>query len=82
METEATYNGLTYDQAANRHADLDDAREYLTKAANALADADFDTEALMDILSDVTTERTNMAFVMAACKQIEEKAAFRLGGDL
>ena len=82
MTTEANYMGWTYDEAANRHADLDDAKEQLTKAIESLKEAQFPYNALNEIVGEIKTEMTNMSFVMAACKQIEEKAAVRLGGEL
>ena len=82
MTTEANYMGWTYDEAANRHADLDDAKEQLTKAIESLKEAKFPHNTLNEIINDIKKEITNMSFVMARCKQIEEKAAVRLGGEL
>ncbi len=82
MTTEANYMGWTYDEAADRKADLDDAKEQLTKAIESLKEAQFPYNALNEIVGEIKTEMTNMSFVMARCKQIEEKAAVRLGGEL
>ncbi len=82
MTTEANYMGWTYDEAADRKADLDDAKEQLTKAIESLKEARFPYNTLNEIVGEIKTEMTNMAFVMARCKQIEEKAAVRLGGEL
>ena len=82
MTTEANYMGWTYDEAANRHADLDDARDCLEKTIEALKAAVFPYAYMQDRLEGIKTEMTNMSFVMARCKQIEEKAAVRLGGEL
>ena len=82
MTTEANYMGWTYDEAADRKADLDDAKEQLTKAIESLKEAQFPYNALNEIVGEIKTEMTNMSFVMARCKQIEEKATVRLGGEL
>ncbi len=81
-ETDPNYMGWTYDEAANRHADLDDAKEQLTKAIESLKEAQFPYNTLNQIAEDVKKEMVSMAFIMAACKRIEEKAAVRLGGEL
>lgn len=65
METEATYNGLTYDQAADKKQ----------RAQMKISD-------LKEEIEELEEQIINMAFVMAKCKQIEEKADFRLGGEL
>ena len=82
MNTGATYRGWTYDSAADRKADLDDAKGYLEKAIQALSDADYPYDNLLDEIDYIRDEMTNMATIMADCKNKEEDANFRLGGDL
>lgn len=80
--TGATYNGMTYDDAANRQFDLDDGYEYLLKAIQALTDAGYDTEIFTDELDGIRDQILKMSFIMAKTKQLEDDAGFRLGGDL
>ncbi len=78
----ATYRGWTYDEAADRKEDLDDAKNYLEKAIQVLSDAGYPYDDLLDMIDDLRDEMTNMSFIMAVCKNKEEKADYRLGGDL
>lgn len=80
--TGATYQGWTYDMAADKKADLDDGYGYLRKAIEALGAADFDTSALQDEVDEVMEQKALMNFYMAKTKQLEDDAGFRLGGDL
>ena len=82
MNTGAMYMGWTYDSAADRKADLDDAKGYLEKAIQALSDVDYPYDDLLDTIDDLRDEMTSMSFIMAMCKNKEEKADYRLGGDL
>jgi hypothetical protein len=82
MTTEANYMGWTYDEAANRHDNLNDARDHLHKAIISMKDAKFPYSALCTYTELLSDELTSMSFVMARCKQIEEKATVRLGGEL
>ena len=77
-----TYRGWTYDEAAERKEDLDDAKTHLEKAIQALSDAVYPYDDLLDTIDDLRDEMTNMSFIMAVCKNKEEDANFRLGGDL
>ena len=77
-----TYRGWTYDEAAERKEDLDDAKTHLEKAIQALSDAVYPYDDLLDTIDDIRDEMTNMSFIMAVCKNKEEKADYRLGGDL
>ncbi len=82
MNTGATYRGWTYDEAISRQTDLFDARDYLRKAIDALEDAVFSYDAIEDILDDIRIEMDDMMVIMKECKDLEEKADYRLGGDL
>ena len=82
MNTGATYRGWTYDEAISRQTDLFDARDYLIIAIDALKDANFPWESLEDTLDDIRTEMDDMVVIMKECKDLEEKADYRLGGDL
>ena len=82
MNTGATYRGWTYDEAAERKEDLDDAKNYLEKAIQALSDAVYPYDDLLDTIDDIRDEMTNMSFIMAVCRKQEDDANYRLGGDL
>ena len=77
-----TYRGWTYDEAADRKEDLDDAKNYLEKAIQALSDAVYPYDDLLDTIDDIRDEMTNMSFIMAVCKKQEEDGNFRLSGDV
>ena len=77
-----TYRGWTYDEAISRQTDLFDARDYLRKAIDALEDAAFSYHAIEDILDDIRIEMDDMMVIMKECKDLEEKANFRLSGDV
>ena len=47
-----------------------------------MSDADYPYDDLLDTIDDIRDEMTNMSFIMAVCKNKEEKADYRLGGDL
>ena len=82
MNTGATYRGWTYDEAANRLDNLNDAMDHLHTAIISMKDAKFPYSALCTYTELLSDELISMSFVMARCKQIEEKADYRLGGDL
>lgn len=82
MNTGATYRGWTYDEAISRQTDLFDARDYLRKAIDALEDAVFSYDAIEDILDDIRIEMDDMMVIMKECKDLEEKANFRLSVDV
>ncbi len=82
MNTGATYRGWTYDEAISRQTDLFDARDYLRKSIDALKDAAFPYESLEDTLDDIRTEMDDMMVIMKECKQQEDKANYRLSGDV
>ena len=67
--------GWTYDEAANRHADLDDAKTRLEKTNSKPWEAAVPFPICLTCkMVKKEGQTTNMAFVMARCKQIEEKA--------
>ncbi|NLO86776.1 MAG: hypothetical protein GX096_15315 [Clostridiales bacterium] len=82
MNAGATYRGWTYDEAAERKEDLDDAKTHLEKAIQSLSDADYPYDNLLDEIDYIRDVMTNMATIMADCKKKEDKANYRLGGDL
>ncbi len=77
-----TYRGWTYDEAADRKEDLDDAKNYLEKAIQALSDAAYPYDDLLDTIDDIRDEMTNMCVSMEVCKKKEEDGNFRLRGDV
>ncbi len=82
MNTGATFRGWTYDEADERQTQLFNARYYLKKAIEELNDATFPYENLEDTIDDIQTEMDYMNTIMDKCKNKEEKADYRLGGDL
>ena len=81
-DEEATYNGWTYNQAADRKNDLDDGYNHLTKALEALSATDYDTGVLLDELDKIYEQKSLMNFYMAKTKQKEDDANYRLSGDV
>ena len=78
----AIYMGWDFDEAMTRHDDLEDGKQYLEKAIRSLKEAKFPYAALEGIVEDVKEEMTNMNFITAKCRQMEERANNRLSGDL